>query len=60
MNKPWKIAIGIGIAAAAVTVITIGVMHKLKAIKSLTIDAEELPEDLDLSLEEPADEDAAE
>ena len=60
MNKNWKLAIGVGIAAAAVTVLTIGVMRKLKAITSLTIEAEELPEDLDLSLEEAADEEEAE
>lgn len=66
MNKNLKIALGIGIAAAAVTAITIGVIRQLKAIKSLTIEAEELPDELDLadcelSLEEPvAEEDAAE
>lgn len=61
MNKNLKIALGIGIATAAVTAITIGVIRQLKAIKSLTIEAEELPdelglEDCDLALEEPAEE----
>ena len=60
MSKNLKIALGIGIAAAAVTIITIGVVRRLKEIKSLTMDAEELPEDLNLELDEPVDEDAAE
>ncbi|MBQ7348109.1 MAG: hypothetical protein IJW55_09875 [Clostridia bacterium] len=55
MNKNVKIAIGVGIAAAAVTVITIGIIRQLKAIKTLTIDADEIPDELgecDIELDE--------
>ena len=64
MNKNLKIALGIGIAAAAVTAITIGVLRQLKEIKSLIIEAEELPDeaelaDCEISLEEPAEKEEA-
>ena len=45
MNK--KLLIGLGIAAVATTLIAIGVIHELKSIRSLTIDADELPDELE-------------
>ena len=50
MKTNTKILLGIGIAAAATTVIAIGVLRELRAIRNLTIDVDDLPED------EPADE----
>ncbi len=43
-----KLVVGLSIAAAATTVLVIGVIRELKAIRNLTIDIDELPE-------EPAD-----
>ena len=49
MNKNHiKLIVGLSIAAAATTALVIGVVRELKAIRNLTIDIDELPE-------EPAD-----
>lgn len=40
--KNTKLWIGVGIAAAVTAAITIGVVHELKAIRKLTIDADDL------------------
>ncbi len=46
MNKSnIKLIIGLSIAAAATTALVIGVARELKAIRNLTIDVDELPED---------------
>ena len=42
MNK--KLWVGLGIAAVAVTAVTVAVIHELKKIRKLTTDADELPE----------------
>ena len=65
MKTNTKILIGIGIAAAATTAIAYGVYRELKAIRNLTIDVDDLPEeDEDLEAlaceEEEAAEEAAE
>ena len=44
MNK--KLLIGLGIAAVATTLVAIGVIHELRQIRSLTVDADELPNGL--------------
>ena len=46
MNKNVKIAIALGITAAATAAITVGIIRQLKAIKALTIDADEIDENL--------------
>ncbi len=46
MNKSHvKLIIGLSIAAAATTALIIGVARELKAIRNLTIDVDELPEE---------------
>lgn len=64
MKTQTKVLIGVGIAAVATTLIAIGVIRELKAIRNLTIDADELPEDLiedgDLEAAIEADEEAGE
>ncbi len=45
MKTNTKILIGLGIAAAATTAIAIGVIRELRAIRNLTIDIDDLPED---------------
>ena len=40
-----KLVVGLSIAAAATTVLVIGVIRELKAIRNLTIDIDELPEE---------------
>ena len=50
MKTNTKILLGIGIAAVATTVVAIGVLRELRAIRNLTIEVDDLPE------EEPADE----
>jgi len=45
MNK--KLLIGLGIAAVATTLVAIGVIHELRHIRSLTVDADELPDGLE-------------
>lgn len=40
--KNTKLWIGVGIAAAVTAAITVGVVHELKAIRKLTIDADDL------------------
>jgi hypothetical protein len=52
MKTNTKLLIGIGIAAAATTAIAYGVYRELKAIRNLTIDVDDLPEEDD-ALEEP-------
>ena len=42
MNK--TLLIGLGITALATSALIIGVLRELKAIRELTIDAEEIPE----------------
>ena len=63
MNKSSiKLIVGLSIAAAATTALVIGVVRELNAIRNLTIDIDELPEepaDL-LDAEEEAAEEAAE
>lgn len=62
MNKTQvKLLIGIGVATAALAAITIGVIHELKAIRALTIDADDLPEEFanEEPLLEAEDEDEA-
>lgn len=60
MKTNTKILIGIGIAAAATTAIAYGVYRELKAIRNLTIDVDDLPEE-DEALEElEAEEEVAE
>lgn len=39
-----KLLIGLGIFAVATTALTIGVIHELKAIRALTVDADDLEE----------------
>lgn len=51
MKTNTKILIGIGIAAAATTAIAYGVYRELKAIRNLTIDVDDLPEE-DEAIEE--------
>jgi len=62
MKTNTKILIGIGIAAAATAAITYGVLRELKAIRNLTIDVDDLPEDdaIDAVCEEACEEEAAE
>lgn len=55
-----KLVVGLSIAAAATTVLVIGVIRELKAIRNLTIDIDELPEEPgDITDEEEVAEDAA-
>ena len=55
-----KLVVGLSIAAAATTVLVIGVIRELKAIRNLTIDIDELPEEPgDIADEEEVAEDAA-
>ena len=58
MKTNTKILIGLGIAAAATTAIAIGVIRELRAIRNLTIDVDDLPEEdaLDVAVEEAAEE----
>ena len=62
MNKnSIKLILGLSIAAAATTALVIGVVRELNAIRNLTIDIDELPEepaDLLEAEEEEAAEDA--
>ena len=44
MNK--KLLIGLGIAAVATTLIAIGVLHELKSLRALTINTDDLDEEL--------------
>lgn len=37
-----KLLIGLGIFAAATTALTIGIIHELRAIRALTVDADDL------------------
>lgn len=41
-----KLLVGLGIATVATAAIAIGVIRELKAIRNLTIDADELPDEL--------------
>jgi hypothetical protein len=50
MKAHLKLAIGLGIAAAATTAIVIGVARELKAIRNLTIDVDDLSDDVTKSL----------
>ena len=59
MKTNTKLLIGIGIAAAATTAIAYGVYRELKAIRNLTIDVDDLPDEDDV-LEELEAEEAAE
>ena len=55
--KNTKLWIGVGIAAAVTAAITVGVIHELKAIRKLTIDATDLfdeEDDLEAELLEEA------
>ena len=48
-----KLLIGLGIFAAATAALTVGVLYELKAIRALTVDAddlEELPEDAEVAV----------
>ncbi|MBQ8213629.1 MAG: hypothetical protein IJZ80_06435 [Clostridia bacterium] len=55
-----KLIVGLSIAAAATTALVIGVVRELKAIRNLTIDIDELPEEPgDIADEEEVAEDAA-
>ena len=47
-----KLLIGLGIFAVATTALTIGVIHELKAIRALTVDADDLedPENAELAI----------
>ena len=55
-----KLIVGLSIAAAATTALVIGVVCELKAIRNLTIDIDELPEEPgDIADEEEVAEDAA-
>ncbi len=40
--KHTKLWIGVGIAAAVTAAITVGIVHELKAIRKLTINADDL------------------
>ena len=61
MKTNTKILIGIGIAAAATAAITYGVLRELKAIRNLTIDVDDLPdEEIDAVCEEVCEEAAEE
>ena len=53
MNKSSiKLIVGLSIAAAATTALVIGVVRELNAIRNLTIDIDELPEEPADALEE--------
>ena len=55
-----KLIVGLSIAAAATTALVIGVVRELNAIRNLTIDIDELPEEPgDIAVEEEVAEDAA-
>jgi hypothetical protein len=41
-----KLLVGLGIATVATAALAIGVIRELKAIRNLTIDADELPDEL--------------
>ena len=41
-----KLLVGLGIATVATAALAIGVIRELKAIRTLTIDADELPDEL--------------
>ena len=45
MKTNTKILIGLGIAAAATTALAIGVIRELRAIRNLTIEVDDLPEE---------------
>lgn len=56
MNKSSiKLIVGLSIAAAATTALVIGVVRELNAIRNLTIDIDELPEEPADALEEAED-----
>ncbi len=55
-----KLIVGLSIAAAATTALVIGVVRELKAIRNLTIEVDDLPEEPADLLEDEADEEAAE
>ena len=55
MKNSTKLLIGFGIFAAATTAITIGVVRELKAIRNLTIDVDNLPDE-DEAMEELTEE----
>ena len=57
--KNTKLWIGVGIAAAVTAAITVGVVHEQKAIRRLTIDADDLFDEDDV-LEVEVDDEAAE
>ena len=50
MNK--KLMFGLAIAATATTALIIGILRELKEIRALTIDAEELAEEIVNELQE--------
>ena len=54
MKTQTKVLIGIGIAAAATTAIAYGVLRELKAIRNLTINVDDLPDEepVEAALEE--------
>ncbi len=55
MNKSHvKLIVGLSIAAAATTALIIGVARELKAIRNLTIDVDELPEEPEYPIEDEA------
>lgn len=57
--KHTKLWIGVGITAAVTAAITVGVIHELKAIRKLTIDADDLFDEddvLDAELNEDSEE----
>jgi len=47
MKNSTKILIGLGIAAGVTAVLAIGIIRELKAIRALTIDTDEIPDELD-------------
>lgn len=46
MKNSTKILIGLGIAAGVTAVLAIGIIRELKAIRALTIDTDEIPDEL--------------
>lgn len=56
--KNTKLWIGVGLTAAITAAITVGVIHELKAIRKLTIDADDLFDEDDVL--EIEDDEAAE
>ena len=52
MKTSTKVLIGLGIAAGVTAVLAVGIIRELKAIRALTIDAEDLPEELGDGIDE--------